>query len=207
MPFPLLPLIAIGVSTSLAVFSLKRALGAKQKASANERKNVFSKYAVDHRIKEKTAQSLHLLAAIKTEANEREIFRFQQIFENIMHSDLNFERPIVEVFDYRPFLNSAPVKVVDSLGRTSEWLKLVLVDIQKELRKANLGLQQVVLHHGLDFRKYGPKEKAITIQAFSSAQTLSQALSITLVNGQGKMRVEASDEIEDLMIEHHQQVA
>jgi hypothetical protein len=200
MPIPLIPLIAFGVTSSLAAMGIKKVLKSRDEAK-DLRRNTFNKYALDHRIKEKTAHSLLQLRALKSEIRERELTRFHLIFENVLHSGLNFNHFYFEEPDYAPLVSSAPIAVVDALGSTAEWFKAGISQLQQELQLANKDFQKVVLEHGFDYRNYGTKEIAITQNAFRTAQALSKAIAIALVTEKGDLREEAIDEIEELMLD------
>ena len=202
MPFPLIPIIAIGVSSGLAALCIKKSIDVK-KTKADEDKNTFGKYAVNHRTREKATESITKLEQLKVDILSGELRRFSYITENILHYELTYEAVFVQPSDISPFISSAPVKKVELLGSSADLFYSGLNQLRKEMVKSNLQLQQTVLEYGFDFRKYRPFEKAVVIRSFYLANTLASAMNVSIIDDLGEMRETAIDEFEDYMIDRY----
>lgn len=202
MPFPLIPLIAIGVSSGLAALCIKKSIEVK-KTKADEDKNTFGKYAVNHRTREKATESLTKLNQLKMDILTGELRRFSYITENILHSELTYAPEFLQESDISPFISSAPVKKVEMVGSSAELFYSGLNQLRKELVKSNHQLQQTVLEYGFDFRKYRPFEKAIVIRSFYLANTLASAMNVSIIDEKGEVRDAAIDEFEDYMVDRY----
>lgn len=202
MPFPLIPLIAIGVSSGLAALCIKKSIDVK-KTKAQEDQNTFGKYAVNHRTREKATESMAKLDQLKMDILSGELRRFTYITENILHSELTYESIFVQESDISPFISSAPVKKVELLGSSADLFYSGLNQLRKELAKSNHQLQQTVLEHGFDFRKYRTFEKAAVIRSFYLANTLASAMNVSIIDDKGEMRDNAIDEFEDYMVDRY----
>lgn len=202
MPFPLIPLIAIGVSSGIAALCIKKSIEVK-KTKADEDKNTFGKYAVNHRTREKATESLAKLNQLKMDILSGELRRFAYITENILHSELTYEAIFVQESDITPLISSAPVKKVELLGSTADLFHSGLNQLRKELAKSNQQLQQTVLEYGFDFRKYRSFEKAAVIRSFYLANTLAKAMNVSMVDENSEPRDSAIDEFEDYMVDRY----
>jgi hypothetical protein len=202
MPFPLIPIIAIGVSSGLAALCIKKSIDVK-KTKADEDKNTFGKYAVNHRTREKATESITKLEQLKVDILSGELRRFSYITENILHYELTYEAVFVQSSDISPFISSAPVKKVELLGSSADLFYSGLNQLRKEMVKSNHQLQQTVLEYGFDFRKYRPFEKAVVIRSFYLANTLASAMNVSIIDDLGEMRETAIDEFEDYMIDRY----
>lgn len=206
MPFPLLPLVGIAVSGSLFAFGVKAAQ--KRRAYANNEKNkTFSKYAQDHRAREKVETALKELKTLKEEVQLRELSRFSDIFENILHSGTDWASEKFHHEDYSPIITSAPMREISAFGGAVDWSISGIRELQKQLRLANDELTTIVLRSGFDFNKYTYKEKGTVLRAVNLATCLNKALNISLVDSNGNFRDNSIDEIEELLTDTFEKAA
>lgn len=206
MPFPLLPLVGIAVSGSLVAFGVKTAQ--KRRAAANHEKNkTFSKYAQDHRVREKVETALKELKTLKEEVQLRELSRFSDIFENILHSGTHWSSEKFQDEDYSPIITSAPMREISAIGGAVDWSISGIRELQKQLRMANDELTTIVLRSGFDFNTYTYREKGTVLRAVNLASCLNKALNISLVDPNGNFRDNSIDEIEELLTDTFEKAA
>ena len=205
MPFPLFPLVGIAVSGSLVAFGVK-AVQRRRDEALKEKNKTFSKYAQDHRVREKTEKKLMELKETKSMAQLRELSRFNDIFENILHSGMDWNFVPFEETDYTPFVTSAPVREISALGSAADWAKSGVSELQRQLGVANEELKRIVLHSGFDFNRYSYQDKGIVLRAVNVATNLNKSLHVSLVDEKG-FRDNSIDEIEELLTETHEKSA
>lgn len=205
MPFPLIPLVGIAVSGSLVAFGVK-AVQKRREEALKEKNKTFSKYAQDHRVREKTERSLMELKDLKSMVQLRELSRFNDIFENILHSGMDWSFVPVEEIDYTPFITSAPMKEISVLGSAADWAKSGISSLQSQMLLANEELKRIVLHSGFDFNRYTYQDKGVVLRAVNLATNLNKALHVSLVDNKG-FRDSAIDEIEELLTETYEKAA
>lgn len=206
MPLPLFPIVGIALSSSLIALGVK-VYNKGRKNQASLKQKTFAKYAEAHRVKEKTAKSLDELLVLKEQIRDTELHRFGEIFENILHTKLNWETETYHDPDYNPVISCAPASEVSALGGAAEWFKSAFVSLQSQLRENNLKLQDIVLKQGFDFEKYNYKDKAVVLQTYNLAERISRAMCIYLIDEKGNFRDASIDEVEDLVIETFENVA
>lgn len=205
MPFPLIPLVGIAVSGSLFAYGVK-AVKKRRIEAIKEKNKTFSKYAQDHRLREKTERKLMELKETKLMSQLRELSRFNDIFENILHSGMNWDFVPFEETDYTPFITSAPMREISALGSAADWTKSGVSELQRQLSLANEELKRIVLHSGFDFNVYSYQDKGIVLRAVNVATNLNKALHVSLVDEKG-FRDNSIDEIEELLTETHEKAA
>ncbi len=205
MPFPLIPLVSFAVSGSLVAFGVK-AVQKRRDDALKEKNKTFSKYAQDHRVREKTERKLMELKETKSMAQLRELSRFKDIFENILHCGMDWNFIPFEEADYTPFITSAPMRDISALGSAADWAKSGVSELQKQLGLANEELKRIVLHSGFDFNRYSYQDKGIVLRAVNVAANLNKALHVSLVDEKG-FRDNSIDEIEELLTETYDRAA
>lgn len=206
MPLPLLPILGLAVSGSLVAFGVKAAQ--KRRTIANDEKNkTFSKYAQDHRVREKVESGLKDLKALKEEVQIRELSRFTDIYENIIHSGTDWASEKVQDRDFSPIVTSAPMREINALSGAVDWSISGIRELQKQLRGINDELTTIVLRSGFDFNKYTYKEKGSVLRAVDLATCLNKALNIQLVDAHGNFRDNSIDEIEELLTDTFEKAA
>jgi hypothetical protein len=200
MPLPIIPIIAIGVSTCFAALSIKRALDAKKVRNKSSKNNAFAQFAYDQRLKEKAAHKFMLLQELKTEIINNEYSRCQIIFENILHSGVIIEKVNASDYDWQPFVAGANSESLQQMEITLQFYHASLVQLQADMRGFNHSLQEVVMRAGIDYRKYSKEEKEIFHKSVQMTCMLQKGLKIKIFDEKGQFRTSSFEEIEELVL-------
>ena len=206
MPFPLFPLVGLAVSGSLVAFGVKAAQKRKLKSQIEKHKT-FAKYAQDHRLREKVEKSFLELKELKSQVYLRELSRFHDIYENILHAGVEWSIEKYDEDDISPVISSAPMREIHALGGAAEWARSGICELQKQLALSNEELKRIVLCSGFDFNKYTYKDKGIVLRSVGIATNLNKALKISLLDLHGNFRDNSIDEFEELLTETFEKAA
>lgn len=198
MPFPFIPLVGLAVSGSLVALGVK-ATQKRRRESDKEKHKTFAKYAQEHRVREKAEKLFVELETLKEEVIKCELSRFEDIFENILHSGMGWHKEPFDKADLSPIIASAPLSEVNALTGGFEWSFSAIKELQKQLRATNEKMKEIVLKSGFDFNKYTYLEKGIVLRGANIATNLDQALKISLVDEHGNFRLKSIDEVEELV--------
>jgi hypothetical protein len=206
MPFPLIPLVGLAVSGSLVAFGVKAAQRRKLE-SQNEKRKTFAKYAQDHRLREKVEKSFLELKDLKSQVYLRELSRFHDIYENILHAGVEWSIEKYDEDDISPVISSAPMREINALVGAAEWARSGIGELQKQLSLSNEELKRIVLSSGFDFNKYSYQDKGIVLRSVGIATNLNKALKISLLDQHGNFRDNSIDEFEELLTETFEKAA
>lgn len=198
MPFPFIPLVGLAVSGSLVALGVK-ASQKRRRESDQDKNKTFAKYAQEHRVREKAEKLFVELELLKEEVIKCELSRFEDIFENILHSGMGWHKQPFDKTDLAPIIVSAPLSEVNALTGGFEWNYSAIKELQKQLRATNEKMKEIVLKSGFDFNKYSYVEKGIVLRGANIATNLDQALKISLVDEHGNFRLKSIDEVEELV--------